>query len=221
MSCFPEGLSEAALLWVLQRRSNRPHIHLTSLWFCSVTHTSSHRHLIFAYCGKTPLDLLRPRHKDQLSASLSHSSTWESCSWHGLCQTLQFCPHISFYTVSSTTSKWLPSFPIQECSSTLLPSSAWPHGQCLCLVQQPIWRSHKLLFAPSVLHRVAQVKMVNLEKKSWFSQSHRPQTDTWRTKRHSQQIPLSSNTTKARIVRCTPAVPRIAQLDVVWKLWQH
>lgn len=73
----------------------------------------------------------------------------------------------------------------------------------LCLVQWPIWRSHKLLFAPSVPHRAAQDEVVNLGKKSWFSRNHRPQTDTWNTKRYSQQILLSSNTTKARIVRCT------------------
>lgn len=38
---------------------------LTSLWFCSATHTSAHGHLIFPYYGKTPLDLLRPKHRDQ------------------------------------------------------------------------------------------------------------------------------------------------------------
>lgn len=92
----------------------------------------------------------------------------------------------------------------------------------LCWVQQPTWRSHNFSFAPSVLHRAAEVKVVNPgKKKSGFSQSHRPQTDTWSTQRHSQQIPLPASTTKAGIARCTPAAPRIAQFDVVWKLWQH
>lgn len=50
------------------------------------------------------------------------------------------------------------------------------------------WRSHKLLFAPSVLHRAAQAKVVHLGKKSRFSRSHTPRTGTRSTQRHSQQI---------------------------------
>lgn len=68
----------------------------------------------------------------------------------------------------------------QLCVSTWTTAFFWSNS--------PPWRSHKLLFAPSVLHRAAQAKVVHLGKKSRFSRSHTPRTGTRSTQRHSQQI---------------------------------
>lgn len=100
----------------------------------------------------------------------------------------------------------------------VLPTSACPHGQW------PLLGPAAHLEKPQVLICTFSTAQSSLsqsgESREEILTLPRSQTSD-RYLEHSQQIPLPANTTKSGIAKCTPAAPRIAQLDVVWKLWQH
>lgn len=144
LDCFPGGVSEAALLWGPQKRGNRLHIHLTSLWFSCITCTRTHGHLFLTTVEKHFLIPVSSKTKIKRSVKTDCPSGMQSLPGGGVVLStayarlpltpapIFFLPGqcIFYYALSagSDSLSFLYKTAVQLCWA-LLPSSACSHAQ--------------------------------------------------------------------------------------------